>query len=174
MDLYDEYGVTAEMECLSDADLDHVHTKNGDMNGWSNDHSNGRKNGAMHCDHKIDHAEHTEHLYKAVKHISVHVDKNEAAEADKCLDSVFLRYARSHPLLYLRILSYLMVMTELISLLTPVVAMGIQWITALCDGPPVLAIIELAYELFMCLRTGGVRCELSAEQFSHCILKNRL
>lgn len=172
MDLYDESGVTAEMECLSSANLDDHFHSNGDTNGT--DHSNGRKNGLLHCDHKIDHVEHAEHIYKAVKHITLPVDKAEAAEADKCLDSASLRYARSHPLEYLRILSYLMVMTELISLLTPVVAMGIQWITALCDGPPVLAIIELAYECFVCLRTGGIHCQLNAEHFTHCILKNRM
>jgi hypothetical protein len=62
-------------------------------------------------------------------------------------------------------------MSELISLLTPCVAMGIQWITALCDGPPLLAIIELLWECFMCLRTGGLQCQLKSHNFTHCILR---
>ena len=46
--------------------------------------------------------------------------------------SVCLRFARRHPELYLKLLGHLLVMSELVALLTPAVAMGIQWVTALC------------------------------------------
>ena len=36
-------------------------------------------------------------------------------------------------------------------LLTPCVALGIQWITALCDGPATWAIIDLINLAFMCV-----------------------
>lgn len=94
----------------------------------------------------------------------------EAAEADKALDSIFLRYARSHPQEYLRIIGHTLVMVELIALMTPSVAMGIQWVTALCDGPPVLSIIELLVILVECIKSGN--CALSQDRFHHCILRS--
>jgi hypothetical protein len=60
-------------------------------------------------------------------------------------------------------------MTELVAMLTPAVAMGLQWVTALCDGPPLLSIIDLCYLLYSCLVTGG-HCEENS--LSHCILKH--
>ena len=94
----------------------------------------------------------------------------EAAEADKALDSVFLRYARSHPPETLRMIGHTLVMVELVALMTPSVAMGIQWVTALCDGPPVLSIIELLGILFECLKSGN--CSLSQDRLHHCILRS--
>jgi len=68
----------------------------------------------------------------------------EAAErADQALDSYFVRYARRYPLRYIKIIGHLMVFVELIAMLTPAIAMGIQWVTALCDDAPVLSILEL-------------------------------
>ena len=99
------------------------------------------------------------------------VDEIEAAEVDLCLDSAWLRYARYFPTDYLYIVSYVMVMSELISMMTPCVAMGIQWITALCDGPPVMAILELGWESLNCLRVGGIHCSFNPEQLQHCILR---
>lgn len=61
-------------------------------------------------------------------------------------------------------------MTELIAIMTPSVAMGIQWITALCDGPPLLSIIEMFEILLTCLFSGD--CSLNNEKFHHCILKS--
>jgi hypothetical protein len=111
-------------------------------------------------------------LVKRTRHLAAPVDKREAAAVDaESLDNPSLRFARRHPSDYLRVISFLMVMSELISLMTPCVAMGIQWITALCDGPPLLAIIELLWECFMCLRTGGMRCQLNSENFTSCILR---
>jgi hypothetical protein len=108
---------------------------------------------------------------RQVRPWAVPVDEKEAAEVDQCLDNVCLRLARTQPVLYLRIISYLLVMTELVAMMTPCVAMGIQWITALCDGPPLMAIIELLWETFVCLRTWGLECQLHKEDFNHCILK---
>ncbi len=99
------------------------------------------------------------------------VDEIEAAEVDLCLDSAWLRCARNFPTDYLYIVSYVMVMSELISMMTPCVAMGIQWITALCDGPPVMAILELGWESINCLWVGGIHCSFNPEQLQHCILR---
>lgn len=109
--------------------------------------------------------------YKKLRAEASEADEAAAAEADKCLDSAWLRYARNHPTDYLYIVSYVMVMSELISMMTPCVAMGIQWITALCDGPPVLAIIELGWESMVCLYHGGIHCTFNTEQLQHCILR---
>ncbi len=89
-------------------------------------------------------------------------------EADRALDSAFLRYARHHPKDYLRILGHILVMTELVAIMTPSVAMGIQWVTALCDGPPVYSIIELLTILYRYVITGDFEASL---QLTHCILK---
>jgi len=99
------------------------------------------------------------------------IDRGEAAAADLALDTWGLQYARAEPRAYLRIVGYCMVLSELVALLTPLVAMGIQWITALCDGPPVYAILELGAELLHCAYTGGLHCDFHSEQFQHCILK---
>ena len=55
-----------------------------------------------------------------------HIDVEASRKADMVLDSPFLRYARSHPKAYLRIVGHLLVMSEMIALMTPAIAMGIQ------------------------------------------------
>jgi len=92
----------------------------------------------------------------------------EAAEiADQALDSYFLRYARKNPLKYIKIIGHLMVFVELIAMLTPAIAMGIQWVTALCDDAPVLSILEL-------LRLGISYLIGTSDTLvtSHCIIRN--
>ena len=92
----------------------------------------------------------------------------EAEEADKALDSIFLHYARHKPAEYLKAIGYLFVLSELIAMMTPSVAMGIQWVTALCDGPPLLSIIDLLYIVWTCVSSGV--CDL--QNSTHCILKH--
>ena len=160
------------------ADHSNGSKKNGHLNGWttnlgvevevsseSHDEHVGSSRG-MHSDA-------TQTLGKRLRGMSAPINKHESAEIDRLsLDTVSLRYARSHPKQYLRIVNYWMVMTELIAMMTPCVAMGIQWITALCDGPPVLAIIELLWEGILCFQAGGIHCQMHTEQFAHCILKH--
>ena len=161
--------------------------KNGsEKNGWKNGHLNGwttnlgvevEVSSESHDDHvggsRGMHSDATQTLGKRLRGMSAPINKHEAAEIDRLsLDTVSLRYARSHPKQYLRIVNYWMVMTELIAMMTPCVAMGIQWITALCDGPPVLAIIELLWEGILCFQAGGIHCQMHTEQFAHCILKH--
>eukprot|EP00981_Chlorochromonas_danica_P015079 scaffold10372_cov243-Ochromonas_danica.AAC.4 len=93
-------------------------------------------------------------------------------EADKALDSVFLRFARNHPELYLKIVGHLNVMSELIALLTPSVAMGLQWVTALCDGPPLLSIIDLILLGVDCIKDGQCPSDYDTTYLSYCILKS--
>ena len=101
---------------------------------------------------------------------SMYIDPAEAAEADSALDSIFLKWARRYPAFYLKFVSHLLVMTELVAMMTPAVAMGIQWVTALCqDKPPVEAIIDLVILLWTCISSGG-NCDL--QNSSHCILKS--
>ncbi|CAM6001404.1 unnamed protein product [Sphagnum balticum] len=97
-----------------------------------------------------------------------HVSSFEASEADAALDNFALRLARRRPRLYLAVVGHLLVMSELVALLTPVVAMGMQWVTALCDGPPLPAIVELAWLLLSCL---GGTCPSSTSEHQHCILR---
>ena len=57
----------------------------------------------------------------------------EGLSAEQVLSkSVCLKFAHRHPELYLKLVGQLLVMSELVALLTPAVAMGIQWVTALC------------------------------------------
>ncbi|CAE7664185.1 unnamed protein product, partial [Symbiodinium microadriaticum] len=49
-------------------------------------------------------------------------------------ENVFLRLARAYPLVYLQVVGHSLVMTEMIAVLTPAVAIGLQWIFALCPG----------------------------------------
>jgi hypothetical protein len=90
-----------------------------------------------------------------------------AAEADRALNNFSLRFARNHPKTYLKVVGHLLVMSELVALLTPVVAMGIQWVTALCDGPPVPALLGLFNLAFQCVGMGN--CQ--SIYWKHCILK---
>jgi hypothetical protein len=86
----------------------------------------------------------------------------------KALNSMFLQYARYYPQDYLRWVGSILVVVELLAMMTPAVAMGLQWVTALCDGPPLLSIIDLLFVLWTCVISGN--CNL--DPLSHCILKN--
>jgi hypothetical protein len=90
-----------------------------------------------------------------------------AMAADKFLDTKLLRWARYQPKSYLRLIGHILVMTELIALLTPAVAMGLQWATALCENPPIMAIIELLWLGLECIYYG--ECSNHSE---HCIIKH--
>lgn len=98
------------------------------------------------------------------------IDLKESALVDKALDSMFLRYARHYPEEYLRSASYLVVLSEIVALLTPSVLIGLQFVTALCDGPPTMVVPQLIYDYVHCFL-------LSTEQqcvnnvFSHCIVR---
>ena len=99
----------------------------------------------------------------------------EAENADKALDNTALRYARSDPKKYLLLIGHLLVMSELVALLTPCVAVGIQWITALCNSgaPPLLDMIELLEKALICAwmtvwdPTRAAACDLTL----HCIVR---
>ena len=63
-------------------------------------------------------------------------------------------------------------MSELIALLTPLVAMGLQWVTALCDGPPIDSMKELLMLFFGCLKNNDCASTTFAQSaMEHCILK---
>jgi len=103
----------------------------------------------------------------------VSVPQAEADAADEALDNFALRYCRKEPTKYLHFVGRLLVMSELVALLTPCVAVGIQWITALCDQSPVYVMLELSWEFLKCLwvgamnPTGDVTCDLTR----HCIMR---
>lgn len=101
------------------------------------------------------------------------VDLAASLEADLALDNPLLRMARQHPARYLRLVGHLLIFSELIALLTPAIAMGIQWITALCDGPPDLVIIDLLWSVCKCFATGdwALAGLMSDAALPHCILK---
>jgi hypothetical protein len=100
------------------------------------------------------------------------------AEADLCdlaLDNFSLRLAREQPQKYLHFIGRLLVMSELIALLTPCVAVGIQWITALCPHPPVYVMLELTSQFFKCL-WGMLRhpkLEWVCNIDQHCIMRGQ-
>lgn len=88
------------------------------------------------------------------------------ADADEYLDIWPLKMAKKYPKDYLRRVGQILVMVELLALMTPAVAMGIQWITAQCHGPPVYVILDVLSILFRC----AVYRDCSSMD-SHCILK---
>jgi hypothetical protein len=96
--------------------------------------------------------------------------RRESQKVDRAtLDSCFSRFARKHPKVYVRILGHIAIITELIAMMTPSVALGLQWVTALCEGPSLYAVIDLLTMVITCLRSG--HCSFSQEQFQHCILR---
>lgn len=78
--------------------------------------------------------------------------------------NIFMYYAHKTPQQYLHVIGHVLVMSELIAVLTPAVAMGIQWVTALCHGPAVFAFIELISITFKCVWYG--QCDFE----KHCIV----
>lgn len=77
-------------------------------------------------------------------------------------------YIEKEPDNYLRYISSLFVILELIALLTPAVAMGMQWATALCPGPPMQSILELIASSYTCLSLSSDQCEFLMR--AHCIM----
>jgi len=98
------------------------------------------------------------------------VDLKESALVDQALDSMFLKYARHHPEHYLRSASYLVVLSEIVALLTPSVLIGLQFVTALCDGPPTAVMVQLIYDYLLCFHSTEQQC-VNNNVFSHCIVK---
>lgn len=79
-----------------------------------------------------------------------------------------IRWAWKNPQQYLLCLSHLVMVIELVSLMTPMIAVGIQWITSLCHTmPPVTALLSVFYLMLQCVLTGESEC--SALQ-NHCIV----
>lgn len=97
------------------------------------------------------------------------IDLKESALVDRALDSMFLRYARQYPEEYLRSASYLMVLSEIVALLTPSVLIGLQFVTALCDGPPTMVVPQLIYDYIHCFLSTEQQCVNNV--FSHCIVR---
>lgn len=113
-------------------------------------------------------------IVDSIESTDASIDLIASKQADsEVMDNCFIRFARNHPVTYLRIVGHLLVMSELIAMLTPAIAMGIQWVTALCDDkPPVLAIIDLLWSSFACINLNKEmhHC-LHNITSSHCILK---
>lgn len=103
------------------------------------------------------------------------INMAESALADEALDNFALRYARKYPAQYLKVAGHVLVFSELIALLTPAIAMGIQWITALCDGPPVLVIIDLMALSINCALRGECAALVGGNDIMlpHCILQSK-
>ena len=93
----------------------------------------------------------------------------EAAIADEALDTFFMRFARNEPKRYCRVTGHFLVMSELIALLTPCVAVGIHWITALCtDATPTAVMLDLMGSyLKECVWEMNPACDLTR----HCIMR---
>jgi hypothetical protein len=75
---------------------------------------------------------------------------NSLIPIDSVCTTPALRFAQAQPKRYLLWLGWYMVMTEVISFLTPAIAIGIQWITATCDGPPIPSILEYSVLVYEC------------------------
>ena len=98
------------------------------------------------------------------------------------LDTALLRMAKARPRDYLLMVGYILVMLETVTFLTPAVAMGIQWITALCNEPgmsPIPALLDFLHLYSSCLFKSylGVGGEPSSEGYpyvnmshEHCVL----
>lgn len=69
-------------------------------------------------------------------------------------------FIRERPDDYLRAVSSIFVLLELIALLTPTVALGLQWVTALCPGPPMQSLLDLISASYSCLSVSSLEdCE---------------
>jgi hypothetical protein len=94
----------------------------------------------------------------------------EVNAADAALDSFFLKFARYHPIKYLHTIGRILVMSEMIALLTPCVAVGLHWVVALCDSSPITVIIDLCSSfLNECVWDMNLSCDLTR----HCILRQK-
>ena len=81
---------------------------------------------------------------------------------------LFIREARRNPKGYLRGLSHTYMTVELVALMTPMIAMGIQWLTALCvSTPPFQALIAVFATMWSCILSGDFVCSALHES---CIL----
>lgn len=81
-----------------------------------------------------------------------------------------IEYIEAEPENYLRYTSSVFVMLELIVMLTPAVALGMQWVTALCPGAPVQSIVELCFVSWQCfLSISKEECEMTMRD--HCIVR---
>lgn len=88
------------------------------------------------------------------------------------LDTWALRFARRQPATYLKVTGHILVFSELVALLTPAIAMGLQWVTALCDGPPVPVILDLIAVCWGCVWRGECGPLRGSDiDLPHCILK---
>lgn len=99
--------------------------------------------------------------------VDIAIVAKEAAGADLALDNPSLRYARHRPAEYLQLMGYLLVMSELIALLTPCVAIGLQWICALCHDPPLRVMMDLFALAGRCISSLGGMCEIEP----HCVVR---
>lgn len=83
-----------------------------------------------------------------------------AAKAKVLRENFFIRQASKRPKTYLRVLSHMFMVIELSSLMTPQIAMGIQWITALCGStPPATALWHTFFTIGTCLWNHDYVCD---------------
>ena len=81
-----------------------------------------------------------------------------------------IRQAYNHPKQYLITMSHIFMTIELIAFETPMIAMGIQWITALCGStPPVSALLGVFISIFECVVSKDFVCEALQDS---CIVSN--
>lgn len=100
---------------------------------------------------------------KTTKPVSV-IDVT-SEDANQALDTFLLRWAHRRPKHYLAVIGHILVLSELVALLTPAIAMGLQWTTALCKKHSLVALVEIFSFALSCLFKGA--CE---PDFRHCIL----
>ena len=86
-------------------------------------------------------------------------------DANAALDTFLLKWAQRRPKHYLAVIGHILVVSELVALLTPAIAMGLQWTTALCTQHSLIALVEVLSFALSCLFKGA--CE---PDFRHCIL----
>lgn len=70
----------------------------------------------------------------------------------------FIAQAHRNPKNYLRVLSHVYMTVELVALMTPMIAMGIQWLTALCNAAPLTALIYVFSTVGDCMLRGDTSC----------------
>lgn len=70
----------------------------------------------------------------------------------------FIRLASESPKNYLRGLSHVYMTVELVALMTPMIAMGIQWLTALCPGPPFHSLWPVFWAMGYCFINADFQC----------------
>jgi hypothetical protein len=92
-----------------------------------------------------------------------YADETDPTRANNALSSMrLLIFAREKPVTYVHMLGYISVISEMVLFLTPAIAMGLQWVTALCNRSSFPVILDIFLAVGRCIGEylAGGQCRL--------------